>query len=544
MIVDSILTLTYSYISKCFVKDEIRLICSELLAIAQEKDYSFSVPADSIDLSYEELQDVLSKLNEKELIRKDKGVYYTPGDVVRFILTNSIKALYGRISPTNINDDNLLEIPWKSFAIDKTVFDPTCGAGEFLITALQLKLDLLDSHCNNTSSAMINKVVSTIIGNDINSISIMITKIRIYLLLLKRYGARKTVGVSLILNSNFTAQDYVTDLSTLETKYHIIVGNPPYVEDSKSGLCPAVKYGNIYANVISNAANQLCDGGSMGVVIPLSHISTPRMSKLRETLSTTLREQYILSYADRPDCLFDSVHQKLCILVGRKIESTYRVYTGNYQYWYKDERASLFQRAQVVENNHVSREFIPKLGDMLDVSIYNKIIRANEKTLYSISREGHESVYLNRRETFWMKAYRTVVTDPEYKVFNFPSAGEADYCYCLINSSIFWWYWVAVSDCWHVSKELNGFRAPRITDFTEATSLAAALYRQLEYTKVYVGTKQTEFEYKHRDCIREIHNIDDYINTLYGLSDEENEYIKHFAFKYRTSGRIGNYASD
>ncbi|WKE63813.1 hypothetical protein QMG96_15485 (plasmid) [Lactiplantibacillus plantarum] len=33
--------------------------------------------------TYEQVQDSLSTLNEKESIRKSKGVYYTPTDVVR-----------------------------------------------------------------------------------------------------------------------------------------------------------------------------------------------------------------------------------------------------------------------------------------------------------------------------------------------------------------------------------------------------------------------------------------------------------------------------
>ena len=53
-------------------------------------------------------------------------------------------------------------------------------------------------------------------------------------------------------------------------------------------------------------------------IIPLSYISTPRMSTLRDELFDMVSEQYILSYADRPDCLFDSVHQKLCILIGKQ----------------------------------------------------------------------------------------------------------------------------------------------------------------------------------------------------------------------------------
>ena len=250
-------------------------------------------------------------------------------------------------------------------------------------------------------------------------------------------------------------------------------------------------------------------------------------------------EQYILSYSDRPDCLFDSVHQKLCIVIGKQRKGSKRVYTGNYQYWYKEERSNLFSGTSVVRNIFYSPAGIPKLGTEMDINIFKKITDpAKMKSVYAESRNGEESVYLNRREAFWMKAYREKVDDPEYKIFSFDSKESAGYCYCLINSSLFWWYWISMSDCWHVSKELNGFMAPFNGKYEKAVGLAKSLRERLEETKVYVGTKQTEYEYKHKECIKEIRAIDSYINGLFGLTKEESDYIMNFAFKYRTSGGI------
>ena len=178
-------------------------------------------------------------------------------------------------------------------------------------------------------------------------------------------------------------------------------------------------------------------------------------------------------------------------------------------------------------------------------AIYEKIVSSNRyQSVYAISRNGAESVYLNRREAFWMKAYRTLRDDPEYKVFSFTTAEEADYCYCLINSSLFWWYWISTSDCWHVSKELNGFRAPFGVDYERASVLAKKLISKLEATKVYVGTKQIDYEYKHKDCIDEIRAIDTFINEAFGLSEEEGLYIQNYAFKYRTSSGVEQNESD
>lgn len=535
--VDEALSLFYLYIQDTYSSKEVELICNELKAIARREEFMCN-KFDSTKRTYTQVQDALSKINEKQSIRKSKGVYYTPNDVVSFILTNSIKASFGKLTVSNISDMSLDNIPYRSFCCNKTVFDPTCGAGEYLLTALEMKINLLKNKTNITKN-LVRKAVSTIYGNDVNVESIIITELRLLLLIIETCGVAYCTGLGNIMNRRFTSFDFIADEATFEDKYHIVVGNPPYVEDFKSGLELSDRYGNIYANILLNAAKKLEKNGAIGFIIPLSYVSTPRMKKLRDELGLLVSEQYILSFADRPDCLFDSVHQKLCILIGKDKKSEKTVYTGNYQYWYKQERATLFTDIQMVKNKHENEDFIPKLGTEQDIVIYKKITDTRKmQSVYDISRNGTESVYLNRREAFWMKAYREQVDDPEYKVFSFKSPIEADYCYCLINSSLFWWYWISVSDCWHVSKDLNGFMMPTKVNMTGATELAQGLRQRLEETKVYVGTKQTQYEYKHRECLEEIRAIDDFINAAYGLTEAESNYIKNFAIRYRTSGGI------
>ena len=408
----------------------------------------------------------------------------------------------------------------------------------YLLAALEIKIDLLKKNAKITNR-LIQEVVSTIYGNDVNVESIIIAELRLLLFIIESCGVDYCIGLGNVMNRRFTSFDFIADEVSFEDKYHIVIGNPPYVEDFKSGLELSDKYGNIYANILLNAARKLEKNGSIGFIIPLSYVSTPRMKKLREELGDLVPEQYILSYADRPDCLFDSVHQKLCILIGkdRKVEKT--VFTGNYQYWYKQERSTLFTDIQMVRNRYENADFIPKLGTQRDIDIYKKITDTRKmQSVYAISRAGTESVFLNRREAFWMKAYREKVDAPEYKVFSFHTSLEADFCYCLINSTLFWWYWISVSDCWHVSKDLNGFMMPLQVDMTGATELANNLRERLEKTKVYVGTKQTQYEYKHRECLSEIWAIDDFVNAAYGLTEAESKYIKNFAIRYRTSGGI------
>lgn len=540
-IIEDALNIAYAYVISISNPEQVATIKGALAEINQVGD-GFGGIQHSLEESYQETQDILSRLNEKESIRKSKGVYYTPSDVVKFIVANSIKLSSGELTPDNISDTSVNQIEYKDFCKQKTAFDPTCGAGEFLLAVLEQKFDLWESNSSRITKNDIEKIVGTIHGNDINEESITIAKLRLYLCAAHRYGIDKCKNIPRILNENFTTCDYVVNPPDKENTYDIITGNPPYVEDAKSGLNPPKSYGNIYANVLVNAAERLKQGGAFGFIIPLSYVSTPRMKQLREDLYQIVPEQFILSYSDRPDCLFTSVHQKLCILLCKNSNNDRKIYTGNYQYWYKEERDTLFRNTTVVPNSYVLDSYIPKIGNEYDMSIYSKVTTGDDrKSIINMSTKEGDSVYLNMRAAFWIKAFRNAHKGSEYKVFNFDDPEKADYCMCLLNSSLFWWYWVCVSDCWHITrKELLGFMAPNIADYTEVRKLASMIESRLEETKEYVGTVQTDYEYKHKLCVNEIHEIDDYINPLFGLTEEEGEYIKNFAHVYRISGGVTN----
>lgn len=532
------LSITNGYLIQNYSKSELAVIREEIKTVLGKNDDSLNAYKEMC--SYEEVQEILSNINEKEDIRKAKGVYYTPTDIVKFILFNSVKMVCGKLKPNNLHVLDLNGIPYSSFCYEKTVYDPTCGAGAFLLAALEMKLDLLDLHHAEVTKGKIKKVVSTLKGNDLNPDSIKITKIRLLLCVLHRHGASKIKGLAEIMESCFASYDFVSTTPNENVKYDIIIGNPPYVEDSKSEATPTIKYGNIYANVLNNSAKHLKKGGVMGFVIPLSYVSTPRMKKIRGELSLQTAEQYILSYSDRPDCLFTSVHQKLCVFFGRNTENTTNIYTGNYRYWYKEERGELFNTTEVVKNMFAQDDFIPKLGTRIDSEVYKKIVKQGTDLIKLLDNDD-VPIYLNMRAAFWIKVFLSQHNGAEYKEFKCQNQDYANLCMCLLNSSLFWWYWICVSDCWHITrKELIGFKVPNINNFEMTNRLANELELRLEDTKVYVGTKQTDYEYKHKECVDVIHEIDDYINALYELTDEESIYIKNFSYRYRIGGGAEN----
>lgn len=493
------------------------------------------------NLKSDDFQTEMFKLNEKSSKRKKNGVYYTPNDVSEYIIANSFinfidnsinKTInYNEIYNTLINYDNE---KLNKILFNSKILDPTCGSGEFLLNTFIMKYNLL-KETKNVDDENILRITKTLYGNDIDDESTDISKIRLFmyvysLLENKDYYKKLTK----ILINNFTNYDFVLDSNKINNKFEIIVGNPPYVEygkyDGKEKLIN--KYGNIYADVIKNSIDLLKCGGILGFIVPLSYVATTRMSKIREYVTGKCSKQILLSFADRPDCLFSGVHQKLNVVIFQKnCNKNKKIYVSNYKHWYKEERKELLNGRDVMISNY-NLNFIPKIGNNIEKSIFDKIFTTNKKNLYDIQSQSGESLFLNMRSCFWIKAFSFNPGSSEYKEFKYENV---DYIICLLNSSLFWLYWTMVSDCWHItSKELKHFRFIDTTnDFEE---LRKKLEQELEKTKKYVGSKQTEYEYKHKFCKKIIDKIDDKLANIYGLNSMELDYLKNFAIKYRMGG--------
>jgi len=490
-------------------------------------------------INEDEFHRILHKLNEKTPDQKAKGIYNTPNDVVDFIIANCISkktetTYHGTKCLNNISElDEFLKT---------SIFDPTVGSGEFLVHGFQVKVNHLQTFPGEYTDKMYLDILSSLYGNDIDVLAIEICKVRLFFEVEKYISPNSYKKAVDILNENLTNYDFINlDVKGYGKKFDLILGNPPYVEYSKSKIVPTVKYGNVYANVLQNSIDLLNDKGKIGFIIPISYVSTQRMWKIREYVEKNTARQKVLNFADRPSCLFVGVHQKLTILIAQKGDQPHKVYTSGYNYWYKDERNNLFNKTSLIENPFVNAIYYPKLSNKSDVNIFKKVHTNNNKGILSLKNDTIPNVFLNMRACFWIKAFSFSFESKEYKGFSFDE-DKKWHIISLLNSSLFWWYWTAVSDCWHIThKELSGFYVPpKIFTSTELPKLGQLLQGKLEHTKVAIHTKQANFEYKHRLCRDLIDKIDDCISTYYKLTKTEVEYIKNFEKKYRDSLGVTN----
>jgi len=514
--------------------------------------YDLDKQFDSTNTQQRDLQKVLSTINEKSNIRKQNGVFYTPEDAARYIVWNSIIMHIDQDNRRTYKENDALQFIKKQSGetISKLLYqalfiDPTCGAGGFILSVLKIKLEILKVCKPDYTDNDVLNISKTLHGNDIDDCSTDIAKLRMFLKfasILKSNNSYKKVAE--ILAKQFYNKDFIVYNDDIATKFDFVVGNPPYVEYGKFADSHLLKngYGNIYADAIRNSYRILKDNGVLGFVIPLSYIATARMSRIRDYVYENSDREFILSFADRPDCLFNGVHQKLNILIARKSRKEHVLFTSNYKHWYKEERAELLNGCEIKQNTHNTSLFIPKIGNELEESVYRKINTTTSENIFDRQISDGKSLYLNMRACFWIKAFSFNPGSNEYKAFKY-SEREFQFMHCLLNSSLFWIYWTMTSDCWHItSKELKGFLIPNIdeTKLKKFETLSRQLEEELERTKKYIGSKQTDYEYKHKECKKTIDAIDEALAELYNLTQEEVAYVKGYALKYR----LGSGAND
>jgi len=119
-----------------------------------------------------------------------------------------------------------------------------------------------------------------------------------------------------------------------------------------------------------------------------------------------------------------------------------------------------------------------------------------------------------------------------------------DAAVCIINSTLFFWFWLLYSDCYHLTEREIGSFPVNLNQLAQGwgnllTSLSNSLildYKKnaKERTYIYKATGRVVYdEFYPRLSKPIIDEIDCVLARHYGFSDEELDFIIHYEIKYR-----------
>ncbi|MFX1518326.1 MAG: N-6 DNA methylase [Promethearchaeota archaeon] len=198
-----------------------------------------------------------------EVIRKTFGEFYTPLSVVKLIL-DSVDYVKG----------NQLR--------KKTLLDPACGSGTFLIEALRRFIsDVKEEADLGGWSETLEELCSNlrIWGFDINPFSCLMTKIRFVLELLPYYAKAFYSNSSFVLpKPPIFCSDFLLESGLNGNSVDFIIGNPPYVSVTQIPKEKRKIYQkkfktakgrlNLYVLFIERAIDLLKPDGMLGFLLP------------------------------------------------------------------------------------------------------------------------------------------------------------------------------------------------------------------------------------------------------------------------------------
>ena len=344
--------------------------------------------------------------------------------------------------------------------------------------------------------------------------------------------------------------------------FDVVIGNPPYVEYSKVKNEYKIKdfitdkCGNLYAYVIERCFKILCRSGRFSMIVQLPIVCTDRMLPLQKMSLLNSSSIWFANFDDRPARLFDGLeHIRATIFLSKKDRHGGQdIFSTTYNRWYSEVRPSLFSLISFVSISELLIEgVIPKIGNPLAVSIMKKIVSLKCLGNY-LDKFSSNRIYFHNAPQYWIRAMDFVPffwnerkgkhISTQVKSLTLRSKLDASVVVSVLNSSLFYWWFLIRSDCRHLNMreivsfpiEVNGID---LTIKKALSNSAKLLMNDLKgnsklkecYYKTTGKVKYDEYFPKYSKPI--IDQIDNVLSDYYGFTGEEQDFIINYDFKYR-----------
>ena len=341
--------------------------------------------------------------------------------------------------------------------------------------------------------------------------------------------------------------------------FDVIIGNPPYRENRELDYSVenylTADCGNVYTCMLERGFSLLRKNGYLGMIVQLPIVCTDRMASAQAMLKE--RTTWLYNFDDRPGKLFENLqHIRATIVISTA--SVQQSYTSRYYRWYTEFRPFLLDGIDVVPELELSNyKSIPKIGDDIARSIMQKII-PNRRIEQEVCKDGNYPMYYHNaplyftRGTSFLPYFRNSNGDSlssSVKLLKFGTEEVRNICTAVLNSSLFYMWFVFLSDCRHLnSREVESFPLGLDHMSTDNRAQLVVLCSKLmddlvanKIRKITNGQRNgfNEYdEFKPKPSKPIMDEIDSVLAKHFALSQEELDYVVNYDYKFRMGGEL------
>ena len=343
-----------------------------------------------------------------------------------------------------------------------------------------------------------------------------------------------------------------------EQGFDAVVGNPPYDvirESLWDRFSQASGCGNLAGHFVVRGCSIICNSGSLGMIIPLSVTSGQDFERVRRVVYRQFGAIRATHYTIRPAKIFPEVDQRTSIIVCNDGGVSPCKVRSSKLYRFRDgQQEDVVWNAALGDAGVLESGYIPRVGDEVGSGIYKKLL-SMDKCIRDYCADDSSAErfkwYFHSVGRYWLKAYLT----PRYFTRNdapgvsttlvemdAPSSDAAKSAVAVVNSSLFYFWWMLQSDEFHLLRnqvETFAFPSSLVAD-TELHRAVDNLMRDFSQKAIRkqlrVGGQVVEMDEIHARLSREaIRRVDRCLARHYGLTEQEVVYLDAYDEEFRTS---------
>jgi hypothetical protein len=346
--------------------------------------------------------------------------------------------------------------------------------------------------------------------------------------------------------------------------FDVIIGNPPWREYSASKKDYSVRgfeterCGNLYALCIERSLRIRSKNGCFSFIVQLPLATSSRMQLAREILKNQSGTLFTATFDDRPGKLFDGLEHCRAVIfnsIGSPSTNVCRPFTTRYHRWSSAFREYVFS---LINYTCVAKTLRPGLfakhSSSQEEQVFERLATDGLQPLgFALSKHVTEHFIFYQEATgYWVKA---VVGLPFYscngktgapphgRYLYFSDRQTSAAACAVLNSSLFYNYFVAFGDCFHLSDTLvSSFPLPKtVLGDRRLSQLGSALMKELtanaerKNIRTKDGTRIQYAEYYGWKSKSLIDEVDAFLGEHFKMTAEEIDHVVNFDIKFRTS---------